>query len=206
MSETQDQTAGADTKPKKAPVEVTTVKMSDGREVGFAGKRKMLKNPVEGEGGQVGVRFDFLNGETRTVMISPSDKLFGRFAQHGLSQKIGDETAGDDKVEDCVLHVDAIIERLGKDEWGVERSGAGDGFSGASVVIRAIMEATGKDLAFVKDYLEKKLAADPDLTRRALYDSFRVASTKTGQIIKRLEEAKLAKTAKVDADAELENV
>ena len=143
MSETQDQTAGADTKPKKAPVEVTTVKMSDGREVGFAGKRKMLKNPVEGEGGQVGVRFDFLNGETRTVMISPSDKLFGRFAQHGLSQKIGDETAGDDKVEDCVLHVDAIIERLGKDEWGVERSGAGDGFSGASDELAPPPAATG---------------------------------------------------------------
>ena len=41
---------------------------------------------------------------------------------------------------------------------------------------------------------------------RSLYDSFRVAGTKTGVIIKRLEEAKLAKTAKVDADAELGNI
>jgi hypothetical protein len=68
------------------------------------------------------------------------------------------------------------------------------------------MEATGKDLATVKAYLQKKLDADKDLTRRALYDSFRVAGTKTGVIIKRLEEAKLAKTAKLDADAELSQV
>ena len=56
------------------------------------------------------------------------------------------------------------------------------------------------------NYLQKKLDSDKDLTRRALYDSFRVAGTKTGIIIKRLEEAKLAKTAKVDADAELGNI
>jgi len=36
-----------------------------------------------------------------------------------------------------------------------------------------------------------------------LYDSFRVAGTKTGEIVARLEAAKTAKTAKVDADAEL---
>ena len=63
--------------------------------------------------------------------------------------------------------------------------------------------ATGKDLATVKAYLQKKLDADEGLTRRALYDSFRVAGTKTGVIIKALEEAKLAKTAKVDADEAL---
>ena len=51
--------------------------------------------------------------------------------------------------------------------------------------------------------LGKKLDGDESLTRRALYDSFRVATTKTGQIIKRLEESKLAKTAKIDADASL---
>jgi hypothetical protein len=64
-------------------------------------------------------------------------------------------------------------------------------------------EATGKDVATVKAYLQKKLDADSALTRRALYDSFRVAGTKTGVIIKRMEDAKLAKVAKVDADAEL---
>ena len=58
----------------------------------------------------------------------------------------------------------------------------------------------------VKAYLQKKLDGDAALTRRALYDSFRVAGTKTGVIIKRMEEAKLAKTAKVDADAELAGI
>jgi len=58
----------------------------------------------------------------------------------------------------------------------------------------------------VKAYLQKKLDADPELSRRALYDSFRVAGTKTGLIIKRLEDAKLAKNAKVDADAELADI
>ena len=62
---------------------------------------------------------------------------------------------------------------------GKGRAAGGGGVSGASIVVQAICEATGKDLATVKAYLEKKLAADPDLTRRALYDSFRVASTTT---------------------------
>jgi hypothetical protein len=205
MSETQDQTAAADTKPKKAPVEVTTVKMADGREVGFAGKRKMLKTPIDGADGAVGVRFDFLNGETRTVMIAPSDKLFGKFAQHGLSQKVGDETAGDEKVEDCVLHVDAIVERLGKGDWGVERTGAGDGFSGASVVIKAIMEATGKDINFVKAHLETKLAAGKEagLTRQKLYAAFRAPNTRTAAIIARLEAEKASKESAIDGEAAL---
>jgi len=78
--------------------------------------------------------------------------------------------------------------------------------SGASIVVQAICQATGKDIATVKAFLQKKLDADKDLSRRALYDSFRVAGTKTGQIIKALEEAKLAKTAKVDADAALSEI
>jgi hypothetical protein len=54
--------------------------------------------------------------------------------------------------------------------------------------------------------LQKKLDADEGLTRRALYDSFRVAGTKTGVIIKALEEAKLAKVAKLNADDELASI
>ena len=86
------------------------------------------------------------------------------------------------------------------------RATGGGGVSGASTVVLAIMEATGKPLDVVKAYLQKKLDSDTTLTRRALYDSFRVAGTKTGVIIKRMEDAKLAKTAKVDADAELADV
>jgi hypothetical protein len=39
-----------------------------------------------------------------------------------------------------------------------------------------------------------------------MYNAFRVSGTKTGIIIKALEEAKLAKTAKLSADDELANI
>ena len=186
MSETQE-------KAPRAKAEVEQVTMTDGRTVGFAGKRKMVKETLE-----KGVRFDFRNGETRTFTIP--DSLMTRLAVHGAAQKIGDETAGVEDVEDMVVGVDEIISRLSAGEWGAQRASAGDSFSGASVVIRAICEATGKSVADVKAFLQKKLDGDPKLTRAALYNSFRNPSSKTGQIIERLEREKRSKTA-VDADA-----
>lgn len=205
----------------KSKTEYTKVTLTDGREVQFAGKRKVNKETlideslivVDGDvmqisAGAISVRMDFRNGDTRTYPIPLS--LLAKFTGHGGEQKFGDElaTTADKPLseDDMVLAVDALYSEIEKGSWGKGRAAGGGGVSGASIVVQAICEATGKDLATVKAYLEKKLAADPDLTRRALYDSFRVATTKTGQIIKRLEEAKLAKTAKVDADAELENV
>lgn len=182
----------AEAKPK---TEVTQVKMSDGRTIGFAGKRKLIKDVLDD-----GVRFDFRNGETRTFKI-PEDLML-RLAIHGAAQKIGDETAGEEDVDDMVVAVDAMIERLGKGEWGATRA-AGDGFSGASVVIRAICEATGKNVDAVKAFLQGKLdaakAAGQSLTRQALYASFRQSST-VGPIIERLEKDKAKKSASVNAD------
>jgi hypothetical protein len=105
-----------------------------------------------------------------------------------------------------VIAIDDLNAEIQAGKWGKGRAAGGGGVSGASVVVKAIMEATGKDQLTVKAYLQKKLDGDKELTRRALYDSFRVAGTRTGIIIKRMEEEKLAKTAKVDADAELDNV
>jgi len=105
--------------------------------------------------------------------------------------------------DDMVLAIDDLNSLIQSGKWGAGRAASGGGVSGASIVVMAICEATGKDVATVKAYLQKKLDGDPALTRRALYDSFRVAGTKTGVIIKRMEDAKLAKVAKVDADAEL---
>jgi hypothetical protein len=204
----------------KAKTEVTQVTMTDGRVVSFAGKRKVQKETlidsskitidgdvVQMEAGAVSLRMDFRNGETRTMHL-PLD-LLARFAGHGAEQKYGDELASPaDKPlseDDMVLAIEDLDSRIQKSEWGIKREGSG-GVSGASIVVQAIMEATGKDAATVKAFLQKKLDGDKELTRRALYDSFRVAGTKTGIIIKRLEEAKLAKTAKVDADAELANI
>lgn len=187
-------------KPKAV---VEKVKMTDGREVDFAGKRKMLKTVViDREKNTVSVRFDFRNGETRSFQVPSTLAL--DCAGHGASQKIGDETAGEDDIDDMVIAVDAIIHRLLAGDWSAERE-AGDGFSGASVVIKAIVEVSGKSVDDVKAFLDKKLADDKSrggkLTRAALYASFRNPTSKTGQVIERLEREKKSKNNAVDADA-----
>lgn len=182
---------------QKEKTPVTEVTMEDGRVLGFAGKRKLIKEVLEDS---MSVRFNFANGAVRTFSVP--DSLAPRLALHGAAQKIGDETAGVQEVEDMVEAVDDIMSRLSKGEWGITRA-AGDSFAGASVVVRAICEATGKSVETVKAFLAKKLESTPGLTRKALYDSFRNPATQTGQIIKRLEEEKLAKTSAVDADAAL---
>jgi hypothetical protein len=202
--------------PSKSKTEYTAVTMTDGRVVQFPGKQKVSKEVLIDEGkiagedgvvqieaGAVSLRMDFRNGETRTYPVTLS--LLAKAAGHGWSQKLGDELASPaDKPlseEDMVIATDDLFASLEKGEWGRAKS-AGGGVSGASIVIQALMEVTGKDLATVKAFLQSKLDKDENLSRRALYDSFRVAGTKTGIVIKRLEEAKLAKTAKLDADAE----
>lgn len=205
----------------KSKTEYTEVEMTDGRKVSFAGKRKVNKETLLDESkleidgdvmqlraGAISVRMDFRNGETRTIALPLS--LLARFAGHGAEQKFGDELASPaDKPlseDDMVCAIDDLNAVIQSGSWGKGRATGGGSVSGASIVVQAIAEATGKDVATVKAYLQKKLDADSELTRRALYDSFRVAGTKTGVIIKRLEEAKLAKTAVVDADAELGNI
>ena len=206
---------------KVAKTEYTEVTMSDGRKVSFAGKRKVMKETVLDEGqivvegqlvqfgpGAVSIRMDFRNGETRLIPLPIA--LLARFAGHGGEQKFGDElaTTADKPLseDDMVIAIDDLNAQIQSGKWGVGRATGAGGVSGASLVVQAICEATGKDVATVKAYLQKKLDADPELSRRALYDSFRVAGTKTGLIIKRLEDAKLAKNAKVDADAELADI
>lgn len=208
-------TAVAPVAKKKAEVE--TVKMSDGREVGFVGKRKMAKETLIDESkiiidgdtitfqaGAVGVRLDFRNGETRTFY--PPLNLYPRSVGHGDEQKLGDETAGEEKVEDMVIAVDDLMGRLNKGEW-TQPSGEG-GFSGASIVIKAIVEASGKTVEQVKAFLQAKLdgakTKGEKLTRQELYASFRNPASKTGQIIERLEREERSKASKVDADKELD--
>lgn len=185
MSENQE-------KVVKAKAEVTVVTMSDGRAVPFSGKRKLAKEVLEN-----GVRFDFRNGETRTFAIP--EALLLRLAIHGAAQKIGDEVAGVEEVEDMVIGVDEMIGRLSRGEWGATRAASGNSFAGAGVVVRAICEATGKSVDEVKSFLQRKLDTTEGLTRAALYASFRNPATKTGQIIARLEADKKSKTA-VNAD------
>jgi hypothetical protein len=190
-------------KTKREPTVVEEVSMADGRTVGFPGKTKLKKEWVDLEGSARGVRFDFRNGATRIFDVT-SSSLLTDFACHGASQKIGDEAGSEEEVDDMVVAIDAIIGRLAGGEWGKQRSsGASDSYAGASIVIRALIEATGKTVEFVKAYLDKKLANDPMLTRKDLYASFKNPNSETGKIIARLENEKKAKAVKVDADAEL---
>ncbi len=205
---------------KRPATEYTKVTMEDGREVIFAGKRKVNKETLideskiamEGDivqlsAGAVSIRMDFRNGKTRTFPLPLA--LLAQFAGHGGEQKYGDELASPaDKPlseDDMVIAVEDLDTEIQKGNWGRARS-SGGGVSGASIVVQALMEATGKDQAAIKAYLDKKIASTEGLTRQALYASFRVPGTKTGAIIARLEVEKAAKSSKVDADAELANI
>lgn len=213
---------------KKKP-ESVKVKMYDGREVEFVGKRKVLKETLVDEtkviydtdtitlgAGAVAVRMDFLNGETRTMPLPL--KLIPKFAGHGGEQKFGDQLAYTSKpgetpptVEDFVQWIEDLNEQIQAGDWNAIREGGG-GVAGASIVVRAISEATQsgakpKSIREVKDWLNGKLeaakAAGQKLSRQDLYNSWRVPSTKVGMIIARMEQEQLSKSAKVDADAEL---
>lgn len=206
---------------KRPATEYTKVTLTDGREAIFAGKRKVNKETlideskivIEGDvmqiqAGAISVRMDFRNGATRTMPLPLS--LIAQFAGHGGEQKFGDElaTTADKPLseEDMVIAIDDLNTEIQAGKWGKGRAQGGGGVSGASIVVQAIMEATGKDQATVKAYLDKKIASTEGLTRQALYASFRVPGTKTGAIIARLEAEKAAKTSKVNADAELDNI
>jgi hypothetical protein len=210
--------AAAPAKAKRPPTEYTKVKLTDGREVEFAGKKKMNKtvlySPDAAEWHEadkldpqkdqfVKVVFDFRNGETRE--FSPPTSLLLQFVGHGASQKVGDETAGEEDVADMVVAVDNVIAKLNAGSWTTREPG--ESFSGASIVIKALMEASGKTMQEIKAYIEGKLEAakakGETLTRAQLYASFRNPKSKVGQIVRRLEEEKAAKATVVDADAEL---
>lgn len=207
MSETQTTAAKANGKPT---TEYEEVKMEDGRTVKFAGKRQIDKTvTVDEAAGTVNVRFDFRNGKTLSIGsedLTPSLQL--QALGHGLSQKCGDEAAGEKDIDDIVVAIEDVMTRLKSGDWKVARE-AGDSFSGSSVVIKAIGEATGKSAEEVKAFLQGKLDASKAaaeksgvkaLTRAELYASFRNPNSKTGKIIARLEAEKAAKAAKVNAD------
>lgn len=177
-------------KPTKATPEVEKVTMLDGtgRVVEFSGKRKMLKESLFPDNELPVVQLDFRNGEVRKFQI-PSELLY-KFAAHGAEQKLGDETAGETDVDDMVLAVDDLIERLKKGEWSIKREGGG--MSGTSVLLKALMEKSGKTIDQVKVFLKTKSPAEKIALRN---------SPQLKPIVDRLEQEKLAKVAKVDTGA-----
>jgi len=172
----------------EAPTKIVeTVKFPDGRSVDFVGKRKMLKETLIGDDGSVAIRIDFRNGETRTFGLNPD--LLLRFAGHGAEQKYGDETAGVDDIDDMVLAVDELHARLEKGEWSTKREGGG--FAGTSVLLRALVEFSGRSAEQVKEFLSGKSQAEKLALR---------GSAQLKPIVDRLEAEKLSKGSKVNTD------
>ena len=172
----------------KQETQIETVVMQDGRAVDFAGKRKLLKESIVGDDGSVQIRLDFRNGETRLFTLPGN--LMTRFAAHGAEQKLGDEIAGTDDVEDCVLAVDNLIDRLYNGEWSVKRES--NGMAGTSVLMRALVEHTGKTPEQIKAFLSGKSQAEKVALRN---------NPKIKPIVDRIEAEKASRKTNVDTDA-----
>ena len=215
-------------KLKKKEVVKISVKMTDGRTVEFP-EKTLVKREVLLDASEVaiGVRFDFVNGETRTVLNADlPTNIRAHSTAHGTSQKVGDEWAGAKDaagnpagIDDVVLIADEIIARLKAGDWFTERK-AGESLAGASVVIQALVaiskeadpNGVGKTPAEVKTFLDKKLESlkqaaeatnQKTPTRAALYQSYRKVGTKVAAKIAEIEATKAAKNAVVDADEEV---
>lgn len=181
---------------KKAAPQVQTITMDDGRVVDFVGKRRMLKSTII-ENNEVSVRMDFVNGETRLYKVTP--ELLLKFAGHGAEQKLGDEIAGVEDTDDAVEAIDELMVRLSKGEWTVTRA-KGQGIAGASILVRALVELTGKPVAAIRDSLASKTQEEKLALRR---------NSKLQPIVARLEAEKNSRKEKkvgVDSEALLDSM
>ncbi len=205
--EVENGIASAPAKAKRAKAEVEVVTMTDGRKVEFPGKKRLIKDyALRGDGSFDYAILDFRNGETR--QISVVDSLVGQFVGHGVLQKYGDELAGlkgadggEADIEDMVLTIDELNERLQKGEWSTQREG-GSGMGGTSILIKALMEYGGQTLENVKSFLKDKdqgfkIALRNNDKRR------NKAGVTLKTIVSRLESEKAAKVSKVDTDQAL---
>lgn len=172
----------------KNETQIESVKMLNGDIVDFAGKRKLIKTSFVTPEGKVQTRLDFRNGETRIFTIPES--LLTKFAAHGAEQKLGDEIAGLTDTDDCVIAVDELMDRLNKGEWGVTRQA--NGMAGTSVLVRALVQHTGKTVDAIKQFLAGKTQAEKVALRN---------NPKIKPIVEAIEAEKAAKGSKVDTDA-----
>ena len=108
---------------------IDSVRMADGTIKDFPGKTRCLTDTYE-QDGLLYVRLDFRNGETRVFRMR--EDMVNRFALHGAKQKLVDEMAGIKDLDDAVLAVEELVERLSSGEW-TQRRAAGEGLAGTSV-------------------------------------------------------------------------
>jgi len=171
------------TKPTKTPVTLT-----DGRVAEFGSKQKLIKTSSISDAGEISLTLDFVNGETRTFIVPTV--LLTRFAAHGAEQKLGDAIAGETDIADAVLAIDDLITRLTAGEWTIRREAGA--FAGTSVLLKALVEASGRSVEEIKAYLAVKTSAEKLALRK---------TDKIRPIIERLEANKATKSkSTVDTD------
>lgn len=167
------------------------VQMENGTTVEFVGKKKMIKNTSIDDNGNIDLVLEFRNGRVVNFIVPPA--LMNRFAAHGAEQKIGDEIAGLVDIDDCVLAVEELCDRLTKGEWSLKREG-GSGLAGTSVLARALVEMTGKTMEAIKEFLGGKTQAEKVALRN---------NPKVKPFIEKIEAEKASKASKVDTDSML---
>ena len=170
------------------PSNKIAVALSDGRVAEFTPKQKIIKTTTIDEAtNSVTTVFDFRNGATRSF-TSPASLIL-KFAGHGIEQKIGDSIAGEDDMDDAVAGVDDLIARLSKGEWTAPRKAGA--FTGVSILLRALVEASGQTVEFVKNFLDAKTPQEKTAMRKA---------PGVAEIVARLEAEKAANSKKPSVD------
>jgi hypothetical protein len=153
------------------------------RTVEFNAKQKLVK---ESDAATGTVNLFFRNGVQETFTIP--ETLRAQFAVHGAEQKLGDAMAGVEDIDDGVESIREMITRLNAGDWNVRREG-GSG-AGSSILLRALVEASGKTPEAIREFLSSKSQAEKLALRNT--DALK-------PIITRLE-AEKAKGAKTQVD------
>lgn len=175
---------------------VETVTMSDGRLVDFTGKRRLNIDSSIDEDGQITMLLDWRNGETRK--FQPRKDMNGKAAGHGYEQKLRDETAGENDIDDAVLAVDSLIDRLNAGEWNMKREAGG--MSGTSVLLKALVEYTKKTVEEIKALLSS-LSHQEKMALRGYNEAPNADGNTLKAIVDRLEAEKQARVPKADVSA-----
>lgn len=125
------------TTAKPVPRSIT---MADGRVVEFPAKRRKLSHG-EYKDGAVHIRMDWENGQTLRFTQSASG-LTGVAALaivHGFEQKLGDESAGVEKIDDAIEGTRQLITRLQAGDWNTKADP--NSLAGAGLLVRAMARA-----------------------------------------------------------------
>lgn len=148
--------------------------------------------------GNSGVDFKFNNGEIRTIELSElSEAMILNLVIHGICQKVGDSYAGQETVDGCIEKAEELIKRLIADDWKTVRAAGGTRRN--SMLLEALMRATGKDEDECREVLEEM-----DDDQKASLQSHDAIKVHTATIRAERMAEKAEKLAKEKGDVTLE--